>query len=264
MATGNHFWLDIAAGIVVAGVAAAVVYRPWRQSPRARRRGMSVKTAYTAGRARDRGPLDDGPRTRPGDAEHAHCRRRDALRGRRRARLLRVPARGALLLDRRASRSSSARCWTSSTAALARAAASRRRSAASSTRRSTASARVDARLDPLVFMRDGQELALAFAVAAIGASPSSPVARAKAEGPGSRATSASARAPSASSHLGRARARAVGRAAGDRRPRRAPRGSRVLQRILHVRRELRSSVSLDRRLDDACAASVLERMPSLR
>ena len=30
MATGNHFWLDIAAGILVAGVAGAVVYRPWR------------------------------------------------------------------------------------------------------------------------------------------------------------------------------------------------------------------------------------------
>jgi membrane-associated phospholipid phosphatase len=27
MATGNHFWLDIAAGILVAGIAAAVVYR---------------------------------------------------------------------------------------------------------------------------------------------------------------------------------------------------------------------------------------------
>jgi membrane-associated phospholipid phosphatase len=27
MATGNHFWLDIAAGIAVAGVAAAVVHR---------------------------------------------------------------------------------------------------------------------------------------------------------------------------------------------------------------------------------------------
>ena len=31
MATGNHFWLDIAAGIAVAGVAAAIVYRPWRR-----------------------------------------------------------------------------------------------------------------------------------------------------------------------------------------------------------------------------------------
>jgi membrane-associated phospholipid phosphatase len=31
MATGNHFWLDIAAGIAVAGIAAAVVYRPWRR-----------------------------------------------------------------------------------------------------------------------------------------------------------------------------------------------------------------------------------------
>ena len=30
MATGNHFWLDVAAGILVAVVAGAVVYRPWR------------------------------------------------------------------------------------------------------------------------------------------------------------------------------------------------------------------------------------------
>jgi membrane-associated phospholipid phosphatase len=30
MATGNHFWLDVAAGVVVAGLAATIVYRPWR------------------------------------------------------------------------------------------------------------------------------------------------------------------------------------------------------------------------------------------
>jgi hypothetical protein len=30
MGTGNHFWLDIAAGIAVAAVAATIVYRPWR------------------------------------------------------------------------------------------------------------------------------------------------------------------------------------------------------------------------------------------
>ena len=30
MATGNHFWLDVAAGVLVAGLAAAIVYRPWR------------------------------------------------------------------------------------------------------------------------------------------------------------------------------------------------------------------------------------------
>lgn len=30
MATGNHFWLDIAAGILVAAVAGAIVYRPWQ------------------------------------------------------------------------------------------------------------------------------------------------------------------------------------------------------------------------------------------
>jgi membrane-associated phospholipid phosphatase len=31
MATGNHFWLDVAVGVLVAGIAAAVVYRPWRR-----------------------------------------------------------------------------------------------------------------------------------------------------------------------------------------------------------------------------------------
>ena len=31
MATGNHFWLDVAAGVLVAGLAAAIVYRPWRR-----------------------------------------------------------------------------------------------------------------------------------------------------------------------------------------------------------------------------------------
>ena len=31
MATGNHFWLDVAAGVFVAGIAATIVYRPWRQ-----------------------------------------------------------------------------------------------------------------------------------------------------------------------------------------------------------------------------------------
>jgi len=30
MSTGNHFWLDIAAGALVAGIAAAVIYMPWR------------------------------------------------------------------------------------------------------------------------------------------------------------------------------------------------------------------------------------------
>ena len=51
----------------------------------------------------------------------------------------------------------------------------------------------------LVFMRDGKELALALAVAAIAGSFLVPYTRAKAEASGSRATSASARAPSASS-----------------------------------------------------------------
>jgi membrane-associated phospholipid phosphatase len=33
MGTGNHFWLDVAAGILVAAVAGAIVYRPWRRPP---------------------------------------------------------------------------------------------------------------------------------------------------------------------------------------------------------------------------------------
>jgi len=33
MATGNHFWLDIAAGVLIAAAVAAVVYRPWRRRP---------------------------------------------------------------------------------------------------------------------------------------------------------------------------------------------------------------------------------------
>jgi membrane-associated phospholipid phosphatase len=31
MATGNHFWLDVAVGVLVAGAAATIVYRPWRR-----------------------------------------------------------------------------------------------------------------------------------------------------------------------------------------------------------------------------------------
>jgi len=31
MATGNHFWLDVAVGVLIAACAGAVVYRPWRR-----------------------------------------------------------------------------------------------------------------------------------------------------------------------------------------------------------------------------------------
>jgi membrane-associated phospholipid phosphatase len=31
MATGNHFWLDVAVGVLIAAAVAAVVYRPWRR-----------------------------------------------------------------------------------------------------------------------------------------------------------------------------------------------------------------------------------------
>jgi membrane-associated phospholipid phosphatase len=31
MATGNHFWLDVAVGVLIAAAVAAIVYRPWRR-----------------------------------------------------------------------------------------------------------------------------------------------------------------------------------------------------------------------------------------
>ena len=49
MATGNHFWLDVAAGVLVAAIAAAVVYRPLAAAPTT---GMSLKEAYTSGARR--------------------------------------------------------------------------------------------------------------------------------------------------------------------------------------------------------------------
>jgi membrane-associated phospholipid phosphatase len=44
MATGNHFWLDIAAGILVAGVAAPIVYRDEVRRFFARRRAAAAAT----------------------------------------------------------------------------------------------------------------------------------------------------------------------------------------------------------------------------
>ena len=101
MATGNHFWLDIAAGILVAGDRGGDRLPPLAP-PAPARRGMSLKDGVHRRRAGGRGPLDDGARPHARDAEHAHGGGRDALRGRRRARLLRVPPRAALLLARRA------------------------------------------------------------------------------------------------------------------------------------------------------------------
>ena len=103
----------------------------------------------------------------------------------------------------------------------------------------------------LVFMRDGQELALAFAVAAIGGSFLVPYARAKAEGLGIKGDVG----------IGSRAERVIVIFAG---LVLAPWGVlpwaigvlavtawfTVLQRILHVRRELRCRV-LDRRFDDA-------------
>ena len=98
------------------------------------------------------------------------------------ARLLRVPQRDPLLLARRRSSSSSARSSTSSTARSLARAARGRRSARSSTRRPTASARAFMLgAIALVFTRDGNEVALAFAFAAVAGSFLVSYTRARAE-----------------------------------------------------------------------------------
>ena len=96
MATGNHFWLDIAAGVLVAGVAAAIVSAV-AAAPRAP--SMSLKEAYTGGaRAIASRSMTGLARTRvtPNMLTAAGV----TLRGRRRPRLLRVPERLVLLLRR--------------------------------------------------------------------------------------------------------------------------------------------------------------------
>jgi membrane-associated phospholipid phosphatase len=42
MATGNHFWLDVLAGVIVAAIALFVIYGP---KPRLRRRRAAPATA---------------------------------------------------------------------------------------------------------------------------------------------------------------------------------------------------------------------------
>ena len=243
MATGNHFWLDIAAGIVVAGVAAAIVYRPWRTSPHARR-GMSVKTVYTSG------ARVIAARSMTGLARTRVTPNMLTAAG------VTLCAVGAVLVYFEY-RNEVLFFWTGALAfvvgsvldildgALARAGG----------KQTPFGGFLDSTLDrvgeglmlgsiSLVFMRDGQELALAFAVAAIGGSFLVPYARAKAEGLGIKGDVG----------IGSRAERVVVISAG---LVLAPWGVlpwaigvlavtawfTVLQRILHVRRELRSSVS---------------------
>ena len=136
MATGNHFWLDIAAGILVPIVAGAIVYRPWR---RLRPAAMSLKAAYTAG---TRGIA---ARSMTGLARTRVTPNMLTAAG------VSLCAIGAVLVyfEYRTEwfffcggwPSSSALCSTSSTARWRGRAGSRRRSAASSTRPPTGSAK---------------------------------------------------------------------------------------------------------------------------
>ena len=159
--------------------------------------------------------LDRRARAHARDAERADHRRRVALPRGGSARLLRVPQRVALLLARRRPCSSSARSSTSSTARSPAPAARRRRSAPSSTRPPTGSARASMLgAIALVFSRQGNEVALASAVRrGRRLVPRQLHAR---QGRGARAQGRRrdrlARRARRGDH-GRARARAVGRAA---------------------------------------------------
>ena len=111
MATGNHFWLDIArrasssrcarGGRHLPAPRSAAPASAARQRPDAAARGASRPTLHGR-RTAARVALDDGPRADARDAVDADGRGRLALRGRVGARLLRVPERVALLLGRRA------------------------------------------------------------------------------------------------------------------------------------------------------------------
>ena len=243
MATGNHFWLDIAAGIVVAGVAARDRLPPVAESPHARR-GMSVKTVYTSG------ARVIAARSMTGLARTRVTPNMLTAAG------VTLCAVGAVLVYFEY-RHEVLFFWTGALAfvvgsvldvldgALARAGG----------KQTPFGGFLDSTLDrvgeglmlgsiSLVFMRDGQELALAFAVAAIGGSFLVPYARAKAEGLGIKGDVG----------IGSRAERVVVITAG---LVLAPWGVlpwaigvlavtawfTVLQRILHVRRELRTSVS---------------------
>ena len=133
MATGNHFWLDILAGIVVAALAAVVIYRRplWRRlRPAARTRperrvarGRQVHLHRRGAAARV--ALDDRARAHARDAVDAHRRGRDAVR--RSPRCSSTSSTGTSGSSSGPARSSSrsARCSTSSTARWRGQAASR-------------------------------------------------------------------------------------------------------------------------------------------
>ena len=232
MATGNHFWLDIAAGrrssarssprrSCYRGRCAGALRAPGavacaRERSKAgvhRRRDGAIASRSMSGLARTRVTPND-----------AHRRRRHALRRRRRARLLRVPERAGSSSGRRRSLFVVGSVLDILDGALARAGGKRRRSARSSTRHSTASARgsCSAR-SRSSSCATGSELALASRSRRSPARSSSVHARqsrgARAQGRRRHRLARRARRRD----LGRARARAVGRAAVGDRPARADR-----------------------------------------
>ena len=198
MATGNHFWLDVRR----------------RRRRRARRDGdhlprraaLRAAASCTLGRTAARRPV----RAVAGRRDQGAATRRGARRSRTRSmaglartrvtpnaltaagvalcarrlgpRLLRVPQRVPLLLARRRRLRASARSSTSSTARSPAPAASRRRSARSSTRRPTGSARASCSARSRSSShRDGNDVALAFAFAAVAGSFLVSYTRARAE-----------------------------------------------------------------------------------
>ena len=239
MATGNHFWLDIAAGILVAIVAGAIVYRPWR---RFRPADMSLKTAYTAG-TRGRSRL----------ASMTGLARTRVTPNMLTAAGVTLCAVGAVLVYFEYRNE-----WFFFFGGLAFVVGSvldilDGALARAGGKQTPFGGFLDSTLDrvgeglmlgaiALVFMRDGKELALALAVAAIGGSFLVPYARAKAEGLGIKGDvgigSRAERVVVISIGLALAPWGVLPWAIG---VLAATAWITVLQRILHVRRELRAA-----------------------
>ena len=113
--TGNHYWLDVVAGVAIALVTGVAffrrqVFRRWRQPLQrdgaaragpARQRARPGQAGVHAGGPADPAALDEGRREDEADARHADDGRRDALPRRRGARRLRGAQPEALLLARR-------------------------------------------------------------------------------------------------------------------------------------------------------------------
>ena len=245
MATANHWWLDIAAGVAVAGVAWGLLelWERRRRPQHAHRvRAGAVKEGYEQGARRLATRSITGlARTRVTPnaltAVGVTLCRRSPRCSSTSSTATRSSSSGSA-----PSSSSSARCWTSWTA----------RSRATAGAAPTFGAFIDSTTDRigeaavlgaivLVLMRDGNEVGVALTIAALAGGMLVPYARARAEALGPQGRGRLRRPRRArGDHRRLARARALGRAAVGMALLALAAWSTVLQRILLVRTQLRA------------------------